>query len=409
MKILLKYGLYLCLLILWTQSANAQTPIKLQSAIDVALKNNLSIKNEKLKADYQKSLISTAKMLPSANISGEFGQINSIYADTRFGMGQSFSFPKVYESQKNLYNEHWKSSELNVKMTEQILKKQVTQTFYQLLYLQQKSQLLQYADSLYAAFYNRAELRLAKGESNVLEKVTAENQLGQIRVQLAQLKQDLEVQQLHFQFLLNSTTPFVPLESSFKMSVNYKADIESLKEHPTIKFLSQQQQIADAVIDVEKKKLMPTISLNYNNGSIRGTGADNKVYGGFYRFQTIQVGVGIPIFTVAQKAKINSEKVNKLIAESSYSVGLQSLNFDYRSAMIQYEKFQKTVEYFEKTALNNSTLIGTTAQQQLVNGSINYLEWVTLINQATAIRNEYIEAVKSLNESTIQINYLVNY
>ena len=409
MKILLKYRLYLCLLILWTQSANAQTPIKLQSAIDVALKNNLSIKNEKLKADYQKSLISTAKMLPSANISGEFGQINSIYADTRFGMGQSFSFPKVYESQKNLYNEHWKSSELNVKMTEQILKKQVTQTFYQLLYLQQKSQLLQYADSLYAAFYNRAELRLAKGESNVLEKVTAENQLGQIRVQLAQLKQDLEVQQLHFQFLLNSTTPFVPLESSFKMSVNYKADIESLKEHPTIKFLSQQQQIADAVIDVEKKKLMPTISLNYNNGSIRGTGADNKVYGGFYRFQTIQVGVGIPIFTVAQKAKINSEKVNKLIAESSYSVGLQSLNFDYRSAMIQYEKFQKTVEYFEKKALNNSTLIGTTAQQQLVNGSINYLEWVTLINQATAIRNEYIEAVKSLNESTIQINYLVNY
>ena len=57
MKILLKYRLYLCLLILWKQSANAQTPIKLQSAIDVALKNNLSIKNEKLKADYQKSLI----------------------------------------------------------------------------------------------------------------------------------------------------------------------------------------------------------------------------------------------------------------------------------------------------------------------------------------------------------------
>jgi cobalt-zinc-cadmium resistance protein CzcA len=154
---------------------------------------------------------------------------------------------------------------------------------------------------------------------------------------------------------------------------------------------------------------MPTISLNYNNGSIRGTGADNKVYGGFYRFQSIQVGVGIPIFTAAQKAKINSEKVNKLIAESNYSVGLQSLNFAYRSAMIEFEKYQKTVEYFEKTALNNSTLISITAQQQLVNGSINYLEWVTLINQATAIKNEYIEAVKSLNESTIQINYLVNY
>ena len=114
-------------------------------------------------------------------------------------------------------------------------------------------------------------------------------------------------------------------------------------------------------------------------------------------------------FTAAQKAKINSEKVNKLVAESSYSVGLQSLNTAYRTAIIEPEKFQKTVEYFEKAALNNSTLISTTAQQQLVNGSINYLEWVTLINQATAIRNDYIEAIKNLNESAIQINYLVNY
>ena len=390
-------------------SANAQTPVALQSAIDVALKNNLSIKNEKLKADYQKSLINTAKMLPSANISVEAGQINSIYADTRFALGQSFSFPKVYESQKNLLIEHWKSSELNVKMTEQILKKQVTQTFYHLLYLQQKSQLLQFADSLYAAFYDRAELRLAKGESNVLEKITAENQLGQIRVQLNQLKQDVEVQQLHFQYLLNSTTPLIPLESSFKISINYKADIEALKGHPTMKFLSQQQQISDATIEVEKKKLLPTMAFNYNNGSIRGTGADNKTYGGFYRFQSIQVGVGIPIFRAAQKAKINSERVNKLVAESSYSAALQALNTDYQAAIIEYEKFQKTVEYFEKKALNNSTLISTTAQQQLVNGSINYLEWVTLINQATTIRNDYIEAIRNLNESAIQINYLVQF
>jgi cobalt-zinc-cadmium resistance protein CzcA len=390
-------------------SSNAQTPITLQSAIDVALKNNLSIKHEKLRADYQKSLINTAKMLPSANVSAEVGQINSIYADTRFGLGQSFSFPKVYESQKNLYNEYWKSSELNVAMNEQMLKKQVTQTFYHLLYLQQKSQLLQFADSLYTAFYNRAELRLAKGESNILEKVTAENQLGQIKVQLNQLKQDFEAQQLHFQYLLNSSTAFVPSEKSLKMTLNSKADIEALKEHPTMKFLSQQQQIADAMIEVEKKKLLPTLSFNYNNGSIRGTGADNKDYGGFYRFQSVQVGLGIPIFTAAQKAKINSEKVGKLVAETNYSLGLQNLNTSYSTAIIEFNKFQQTVEYFEKIALKNSTLINETAQQQLVNGSINYLEWVTLINQATTIRNDYIEAIRNLNESAIQINYMVNF
>ena len=399
----------IALLLAFASTANAQTPISLASAIDIALKNNLTIKNEKLRADYQKSLINTAKMLPAASITAEAGQINSIYAATRFGLGQSFSFPKVYESQKNLYNEYYKSSTLNVAVTEHELKKQVTQAYYRLLYLQQKSQILQFADSLYATFYKRAELRLASGESNVLEKVTAENQLGQINVQRKQLLQDFEAERLHFQYLLNSSTPFVPAESNFRMVLTSKTDIETLKEHPTLKYLSQQQQIADAMIEVEKKKLSPTLSLFYNNGSIRGTGADNKVYGGFYRFQTIQVGLGIPIFTAAQKAKINSEKVSKLVAESNYELGLQSLTTAYSTALIEYNKFKETVDYFEKTALKNSLIINITAQQQLEAGSINYLEWVTLINQATNIRNDYIESIKNLNESIIQINSLVNY
>ena len=100
--------------------------------------------------------------------------------------------------------------------------------------------------------------------------------------------------------------------------------------------------------------------------------------------------------------------MNKLVVENNYSVGLQQLNNAYLVALGEYNKFQKTVEYYEKTALSNAILINTTAQQQLINGSINYLEWVTLTNQATNIRNDYIEAVKSLNESIIQINSLIN-
>lgn len=408
MKISIKYGLFIGILILFGGVVNAQTPISLEAALDIALKNNLSIKNEKLKAEYQKSLINTAKMIPSSTIAAEVGQINSIYLDSRLSIGQSMSFPKVYESQKTLYNELWKSSTLNVAINEHELKKQVTQTFYHWVYLQQKRQLLQFADSLYTNFLNRAELRLAKGESNILEKVTAENQLGQINVQLLQLEDDIELTKLRFRYLLNSSDNYLPTFSNYKLILITKPDLEILKAHPSMKFLSQQQQVADAMIEVEKKKLLPTLSFVYNNGSIRGTGADNVVYNGWHRFQSVQVGVGIPIFTTAQKAKINSEKVNKLVVENNYSVGLQQLNNAYLVALGEYNKFQKTVEYYEKTALSNATLINTTAEQQLINGSINYLEWVTLTNQATSIRNDYVEAIKNLNESIIQINSLVN-
>ena len=175
-----------------------------------------------------------------------------------------------------------------------------------------------------------------------------------------------------------------------------------------MQLLKQQQAIAAATVEVEKTRLLPNLSVMYNNGSIRGVGADNKTYSGIHRFQSVQLGVGIPIFTAAQKAQINSAKVQQLVAESNYSVGLQSLDTEYKTAQNQYDKFAQTVAYFENTALANARLITTTANQQLFAGNINYLEWVQLVNQATTVRNDYVEAVRNLNEAVIQLNYFNN-
>ena len=66
------------------------------------------------------------------------------------------------------------------------------------------------------------------------------------------------------------------------------------------------------------------------------------------------------------------------------------------------------VQYFEKSGLKNAALITSTASQQLANGSINYLEWVQVINQAITVKSDYIEAVKNLNDSIILLHYFTN-
>jgi cobalt-zinc-cadmium resistance protein CzcA len=390
------------------QGLAAQIPITLKAATDTALNNNLEVKNEQLKAQYQQLLIKTSATIPQAGLIAEAGQINSIYNDTKFGISQSFSFPKVYIKQKELLQQEWKSSLLNVSVKEALLKKQVAQVFYMILYVEQKKMLLQYADSLYAAFYKKAELRLAKGETNVLEKASAETQLGQINVQLNQLKQDLVMLQLQFQLLLNTATPLVPDKATSKVDLLLFTDTASLNKHPVLNVIRQQQQIADATIQLEKSRLLPDLSIGYNNVSIQGTGADNKTYSTSKRFSSVQFGIGIPIFNKAQKAKINSAKFSKQVAESNYSARLQMLQTEYQVAIAQYNKYIQTVQYFESKALNNASLIVTTANLQLANGSINYLEWVQVINQAIAVRSDYIEAVRSVNESVIQLNYFIN-
>jgi len=388
--------------------AKAQIPISLQAAIDTALKNNLVLRNEKLNAEYLKKLQGTAWNLPQTNVSFEYGQINSYYNDNRFIVSQSIKFPTVYIRQKDLYNEEWKTGLLNVAVKETELKRKVTEIFYELIYLQQKQKLLEHSDSIYANFLEKAQLRFKTGESNVLEKTTAEMQQGQVNQQLKQLQQDYAIVQLQLKLLLNADTDFVPKQDSFKMQLTALTDTSIISQHPYIKQLRQQQQVNLAKLKLEKSKLSPDISAAYNNTTMKGFGADDKYYFLSTRFQSVQVGVGIPLFSGAQKNTIKTMNINLQAAQNNYAAALQNLQSKYEQALLQYNKHAGAVNYYETTALKNADTIIQTANKQFLNGDINYLDWVLLTNQAIAIQNEYIDAVKNLNNSIIEINSYIN-
>lgn len=398
----------LVLLFLSVQTTNAQTPINLQRAIDTALKNNLTVKNEKLNLEYQQKLKAAAVDIPQSNLIGEYGQINSFYKDTKFGIAQSISFPTVYAKQKSLQNEHYKSSVLNIAVKEAELKKQVSEVFYLLVYLQQKQKILLQNDNVYASFLEKANLRFAKGETNVLEKTTAETQRGQIAIQLNQLMNDIEILQMQFQLLLNTTTIFTPTADNPKIVFTAMLDTSSISKHPTLQVLQQQKEISIAKTQLENSKLLPNLNIGYYNMSMRGTGADNVLYSTSTRFNSVQFSLGVPLFFGSQKAKINSSKTLELISQNNYQIGLQTRNADYQTALKQYQTQLKTVKYFEETALQNANTITKTANQQFANGGINYLEWTMLINNAVSIQSNYADAVKDLNQFIIQLNYLTS-
>ena len=212
--------------------------------------------------------------------------------------------------------------------------------FNTISYLQKKKELLTGIDSIYIEFLNKANLRFKKGESNIVEKATAENQQGQIAIQLKQLQQDIEIAQLQFQLLLNTNTVFMPSEENFKWNVT-SVNISEVEKSPQILFLQQQKKIAAANTEFQKSKLSPDLILGYNNTSIRGTGADNKYYDASKRFHSVQLGVGISLFNGAAKAKISASKVNEAIAENSYLQRMQTLTTEIETALLEYRKFFK--------------------------------------------------------------------
>ena len=387
-------------------NVNAQEKIGLQAAIDTALKNNRAVKNEQLKSEYQQKLIKTSANIPQATLSSEFGQINSIYSDTRFGLSQSFSFPTVYSNQKKLLNEEWKASVLSISLKEADIKRTVTQIFYSILILKEKEKLLIQADSIYTGFLSKAELRFKTGESNILERATAKTQRGGIFLQLKSLQEEIELAKLQFQLLLNTGIKTEPETIELQINLYNSTDKPILAEHPLLKFSDQQKLIASANSKLEKSRFLPELNLGYFNSSIQGIGANDIYYPPSKRFGAAYFGVGIPVFTSSQKAKVNASALSEKIAENNYQTQLSALETHYQSARSQYETYLGALTYYEQTSMPEANIIRQTADKQFINGEINYLEWVMLNNQAIDIKNNHLDIIKLLNESIINLNYL---
>lgn len=390
------------------QSVQAQNNIDLKAAIDSAMRNNLQVKNERLKAEYNKKLISTGFAPSPTLISGEYGQINSFYNDNKISIAQSINFPTVYTKQKEALVQQWKSNVIAVNLKEIEVKRQVRLAYYTYLYLMEKQKLLGHIDTLYSDFLSKASLQFKLGESNILALKTAENQRTQVAIQLQQLQADIDILSTQFQLLLNTKTHCLPQSMPLKMSYQLQQDSSQVNKHPSLQLTQQYKQVLLAQTRFEKARLLPDINLAYSNMTMQGVGANDVLYNSSTRFQSAQIGLGIPLFYGAYKARIKAAKSNELIADNNLLLEQTHLQIQLNNTLVQYNNRLKTIEYYENSSLQNATNIINTANKQLYNGSINYMEWTLLTNQAINVQSDYLSEVLKLNESIIYLQYLLN-
>jgi heavy metal efflux system protein len=393
--------------ILLVGNVMAQQPISYKAAIDSALVNNISFKNEKLRAEYQKQLISTASSLAPTDVLGEFGRLNSRYTDNRVTFSQSIDFPLVYARKKKVFKEEWRKSVLQTELKQKELKSQVATSYFSLMVLYEKYDLLMVIDSVYASYLQKAELRIRLGETNVLEKITIENQRIQIGNQLKQLLDAAKIEEMHFHYLLNTKVRYLPNRSENKLQVTGNLDKSVLIAHPTMKLLDTEIQSAIAQLNLEKAKLLPSINVGVVSGTMYGFGADNNFYTHTSRFTAGQVGVSLPLFS-KQGSVIKSAKINTQIVQNNALSERIRIQNQFDALLIQFDSQRQIISELEGKALPNARIIFETAQKQFVNGEIDYLQWALLINQSISIQSDYQDALMKYNELAIEMIYLGN-
>ena len=381
----------------------AHRPVSIEEAVDSAIAKNLVVQNRKLRSEQAQALIRTGLNLPRTSIEAEYGKFNSPLTDDRFAVTQSFTLPSVYQRQNRQLTEEWRASLLEVDIEEVEIKKAVMSAFYELVVIGEKEKLLMGMDSAYTAFARVASLRLGAGESNLLEKASADNQLSQLRIQQKNLIQEKEVLSRQLMLLLNTNEKLRPESGTFKLTVP-QLDSATLSSHPYQTWQRQQEKIAEAELEVEKSKLTPQFSIGYSNMSLQ----DGLKYDKGNRFQSMQLGLEIPLLGGAQRARIKSAKANRLIAKNETIYRSKQLQAELDGTLSQMMQYAGVVQEFEKGALKNAGDLTQTLDKQLRSGEINYLEWTVLNQQSLQIRLNYFDAVRNLNNSIINLNYLLS-
>lgn len=393
------------------QSSVNSKIVTVQQAVEIALANNQTVKSSQLQISKQQAIKGTAFDLGKTNLNLQYGQFNSIKIDNNISVQQNIPFPGLIKNQHNLYNAQVRSSELNLLVTQQELIRQVKSTYAQLSYFKALQKLYKSQDSIFSNFLKASSLRYQTGETNMLERTTAETQLNEVRNQSEKNIADISIYSAELQRLLNSKELIEVSSDHLKKESWNQLVPDSLMNTSLLALQQQQVEIADQSLRVERAKAGPDFTVGYFNQSIIGSQTVNgqdQLFSAGKRFQGIQAGIAIPLFYKPFAGRIKAAKIEKQIAQTEFSLFQTNLQAQYKQAEQDLLKNSHSVDYYEKNALPNVNLILKQSQIAFQSGDIGYLEFSQALRTYSEIRFSYLQAVNQYNQSVYTLQYLID-
>jgi heavy metal efflux system protein len=379
-----------------------------EQAVEIALKNNGSIKAAVSEVEQQKELKKTSFDLPKTDVSLQYGQYNSYRKDNNITVSQTIPFTAL-GSQASYNRSLVASVEMKKAITENELVYQVKQIYYQLAFMQARYNLLLEQDSIYAGFLKSASFRYKTGETNLLEKTTAETQRNEVLNQLQKSKSEVVILQTQLKTLLNSETlPEISETTLVEIESKERYDTSSVSSNPSLAYMRQQVDVAQRFKKVEAAKFAPDFKVGFftqtlidvpnpENGRLATSGN---------RFTGVQVGLAIPLWFIPHQARLKAAELGKQTAQNNYQYHSLTVQGQFQQAEQQYEKNKSSLSYYHTSALPNADLILKQSQTSFKAGEIGYAEYLLGLRNAISIKEGYLQTLNDYNQSIIYIEFL---
>lgn len=389
---------YIILLLLSSSLAFSQNyNPELDSLMSKAIQNNKGIKAAQLQVDKTKANIKTANTFDKTNIYYSYDQNNLALNNEPlrvFGVQQRFSFPTVYGAQRNVYSSEYEREKANFDIQKNKLSLAVSKSYQHIVYLQHQEKLYHYLDSLYQNFSKASDRRFELGETNYLEKITAQAKFRQIRTKLSQIENDKKAQYELLQSFLQ-TDEKIAIKSNLITPLNTFTD-ETSKSFYTA-YLESVTKNYKNQIKLQKQHWLPDINLDYFQG--RNNGLSQSLYG-------FQVGLAVPILF---SGTISKTKVAQLELQS-WEQQKQNEEVKIEKYINQKKnelaKYQEAINYYNTSGKKLSDEIIKVGNNSYKHGEIDFFQYIQSLENATTIQVDYLDTILLFNQTQLDLQYL---
>ncbi|MCC4211314.1 CusA/CzcA family heavy metal efflux RND transporter [Leeuwenhoekiella parthenopeia] len=387
----------LLIFILMGGLVQAQEVSSFEEVRELAYKSNAGLKAADLRSDEANAAIGSAFSFDKTEIYYHFDE-NNLAQNNRpievFGVSQTFAFPTVYFAQAKVNRANYNLVATRAELTKIELEQNLAEAYYRLQFVSEKLRLYQNLDSIYQNFAYAAKRRFELGESNYLEKISAQAKQKEIETRLKQMQEDLKAANLQLSRLVQTDTLVVAIQPLERLIPDGNQNVALTANA----FYDSRVKLAEAQRKFSSQQLLPDLTLNYFQGSNDGL---NKNLIGY------QFGVKIPLFFSGNTSQIKTARIAAEAAEQealNYKIGLQSRESELRSEL---NKYAESLVYYDTEGLGLAGELEKTAISSYKNGEVSFFEYIQILQQAYEIKLSYLESVNNYNQAVIKLNYLI--
>lgn len=369
----------------------------LEEISQLALENNTGLKASSLKVEQADALISDAFTFDKTQVYYHYDENNIAFNSLPlnvFGVEQDFLFPTRYFAGKKVNKAMYEMENNSYSIKRRQLEQKVLSNFYLLQYELERESVLKRLDSFYTTFAYAAKRKFETGETNYLEKITAQAKQKQLQTVYIQSQQDVASALMGLKQVVQSSEDFsvrkVPLTRLEVKQI-------SIEENPGLSYFLNKKDLFLAQKNVASQSLLPDISLNYFVGS--NSSLNENLYG-------YQIGLKIPILFSGNAAKIKASKIAQEVLENEELEYKIQLKTKQSELFTQLKKYDEALNYYKEEGEELSQEIFKTAKISYEAGEINFFQYIQSMENALEILLDYLNNLNTYNQIVLEINYL---